>query len=275
MFLLEFEKKLVEYFYHSPLRVKQVFFGDGKYTFIDSFSKVKTMPYVHVSRTLTQDSLGKSVIVYDKSEKRTFYPIKLDYTVYCVVEKSVEMLTFMSDLRFYLSENPNMLIWYPRIEPRRIELGDTVYNGTGYDASQPADPEFRNNYCSTVDSEGTFYYGAKKIPYFVLSDGTFISYSGRFRISNRKYILDARDFIRIPDPVKVSLTFGGITLEEIQNSVSEKGPIRCIQIKIHSEMFTESLKEMPTFKSIKIIVNSAATGENFVGIEVSEESDEV
>ena len=275
MFLLEFEKALVKYLYDSPLRVKQVFFGDGKFSFIDAFSKVKTMPYVHISRSIDSDSLGKSVVVHDLDERRRFYPIKMDYTIYCVVEKSVEMLQFMSDLRFYTSSHPNIYVFYPPIEPKRIMLGDTVYHGTGYDGKYPLDPEFRDLYCATVDKELYYMKGAKRIPYFQLSDGKCISYYGNVKLSDSMTILDARDFIKIPEPVRVEFAYMNVTLDEIQNSIDEKGPVRSIQMKFHAEMFTEELSTMPTFKSVKVIVRAMPRGEEFVAIELSEESDEV
>lgn len=274
MFLLEFEKKLVEYFYNSPLRVKQVFFGNGKYQFIDAFSKVKTMPYVHISRTVDSGSLGKTVVVYDKNEKHTFFPIKIDYTMYCVVEKNSEMLSFLSDMRFYTKNNPNVFVWYPRIEPRRIQLGDIVYHGNGYNAEHPADPEFIDRYCSTVDHELYYMVGAKKEKFFKLSDGKFISYGGTKKLSDDITILDARDYIKIPEPVRVELSYSSLTTEEYNNAVNEKGAIRCFQLKFHTEMFTESISTLPYFKSIKVIVRANPNGGEFVAFEESDESDE-
>ena len=51
--------------------------------------------------------------------------------------------------------------------------------------------------------------------------------------------------------------------------------MRSIQMKFHAEMFTEELSTMPTFKSVKVIVRAMPRGEEFVAIELSEESDEV
>lgn len=274
MFLLEFEKNLVHYFYNSPLRVKQVYFGDGKYTFLESFTKVKTMPYVHISRAVDSSSLGKSSIVYDGAERRTFFPIKIDYTMYCVVEKSVEMLSFMSSMRFYMKHHPNLYVWYPSLEPKKIELGSQVYQGTGYSVKDMKDPEFRDLHCAVVKKEQYYMVGAKKVPYFELSDGKLISYGGQVSLGD-KTILDARDFVRVPDPVRVELAYSSINLEEIKNSVDEKGATRCIQIKFHVELFTEEVETLPIFKSVKVIVRAMPDGEQFVALEKSEESDEV
>lgn len=111
MFILEYEKGLVNYFQKSPLNLSSVFFGTDDYRFADGFSKVKQFPYLYLVRDFShKEEMIRRKYIHDGNERYDFVTLPVTYRAICVWDKVVDVFSAMMELRFYLMNNPNLYI---------------------------------------------------------------------------------------------------------------------------------------------------------------------
>lgn len=112
MFILEYEKAIVKYFYDSPMHITNVFFGTDDYQFVDGFHSIKKFPYIYLIRNFNtgDGSLVRRLPMYDGSRKTSFMSMSVNYKAYCVWSKTVEIMESFQKMRFYLLDNPKVYV---------------------------------------------------------------------------------------------------------------------------------------------------------------------
>jgi len=132
--IAKYEIEIIEYLKRAIPSLKQTVYAEKEELF-EVFNASKLTPAFYYNRTAELNTLSK-IIKIPSFEPRTegqieagtksvtsFYPLPFNYKGYILVEKQIDLQTFMADLRFYWGANPYLYIQYLAAPEEPIPVG--------------------------------------------------------------------------------------------------------------------------------------------------------